>query len=287
MMRLWKLPRPDRKRLLEERAMTIAVGIKCNEGVVFCADRQITDAAGLKYERDKILCKESRLEGHKVSLMFTFAGNPDAARTICDDLWERLQGVRASQIQRTVKAAFKNRYSKGLKTLIAISRAEAEPIMYRTEAERVYDAAIEYIGAGDSSVVRYLAKLFVETETGVSLTQAKLIGCLLVSAANRSVEGCSGGPDLAVINQWGHIEKNDRHSAERYLWGLEVAERVLRKVFNDVPVVELEAIPFDSLQSAEGQRKAEEIFARNKGTIMRAVVGVLSPTNKPQKSRKQ
>ena len=91
MMRLYRIPRPERRVNKECRAVTIAVGILCSDGIALCADRQITDAAGLKYERNKILHKE--IMPDHASLALTYSGNPDSAETLFDRLWEARNGL--------------------------------------------------------------------------------------------------------------------------------------------------------------------------------------------------
>jgi hypothetical protein len=265
MMRLYRIPRLDRKVSANDNAMTIAIGFNCMDGVVFCSDRQATDRLGLKYEMDKILTRENNEK--PASLMFTFAGVVDSAETMCDRVWDRIDGLGSSKTKNRLRSIFKCKYSKGLESLLAISIKGQPPIMFRTKGEQVYDARWEFIGAGDSSVVRYLWKVFLRDQKQIPTPTAQLIGYLLVSAANESVEGCSGGPDMAVLNRWGHIQR--RTGMQRYS---DAVGRLIKKFgssLDSFSVLEMEGIPIEALSSPQGQKEAERIFARNEGKLLK------------------
>lgn len=249
--------------------MTIAVGIQCSDGIVFCADRQITDTSGLKYERNKILHKET-MPDH-ASLMLTYSGNPNSAETMFNRLWEARHELGYTNAEKTVKKIFNCKYSKRLKTLIAASRSGGYPRMFRTESEQVYDASVDHIGAGDSSAVRYLAALFLEGKNRPPLLKAKLFGFIFVSAANRYVDGCSGGPDVVTMNQWGHIDVANKNGIKTYRHLASEAERKFSESFDSFPCLQLEGVPLDSLKSSEAQKKSEPIFDRNRGILRRSL----------------
>jgi hypothetical protein len=266
--------------------MTIAIGMKCSDGVVFCADRQITDATGLKYERDKILCREESGREMATSLMLTYAGNPNSAATMFDRVWEQVHKLGPTHGRRVLGGVFKCKHSRGLKTLLAVSVNGTAPVMFRTESEVVYEADTEYIGAGDSSVVRYLSKLFLDEKKRPSLVQAKFIGCLLVSAANRFVDGCSGGPDVALINNWGRVEQSRKRSVEKYCGVITEMERAFSAAFESFRVVELDGVPLERLESQEGRKKADEIFARNTRKLRELASEIYASGRKPRGLRK-
>lgn len=249
--------------------MTIAVGIQCLDGIAFCADRQITDTSGLKYDRNKILHKEE-MPDH-AALMLTYAGNPNSAETMFNRLWEARSELAYEKAEKIIKKIFNCKYSKRLKTIIAASRSGGYPRMFRTENEQVYDASAEYIGAGDSSVVRYLSSLFVEGKNRPPLLKAKLFAFILVSAANRNVDGCSGGPDVVTMNRWGHVEVANKNGIKTYSHLTSAAERKFSESFDSFPCLQLEGVPLDLLKSSEAQKKSEPIFDRNRGILRRAL----------------
>jgi len=263
--------------------MTIAVGLTCSDGIVFCADRQITDQVGLKYERNKILSKER--DNPPASLMVTYSGNPDQASMMFDKLWN---GIELLLINKSdITTLFDCKYSDGLKTLITFSKDGSSPQMFRTDGEQVHDASVEFIGAGDSSVVRYLSDLFLNRQELTTLN-GRVIAFLLVSAANQFVDGCSGGPDIVTLSKWGHIEKSGPNAIETYSILTRKAESVFSLAFDSFPLVELQGVSLEALKSPSLQKESENILARNQDKLRAISRGDSeSPNNKSERSHKR
>jgi hypothetical protein len=188
--------------------VTIAIGFCCNDGLVMCADRQITSATGFKSHERKI----SRASWYEQSILFSYAGDPDAARVLFAKIRETFKSEfdksKARSTGYRAKAAlekiYTSRHAKHLETLIGIRFRNGSSFhLFRTSSHKVVDGNMEYIGCGDSSALRYVCDLLLAEEQKVN--EAAILGSYVVSVANRYVDGCGGGPDITAIHESGTI----------------------------------------------------------------------------------
>ena len=68
---------------------------------------------------------------------------------------------------------------------------------------KVVQGYSEYIGSGDSSAIRHLSDFL--PRDNYTVDEASVLASYLVSVANRYIDGCSGGPDICVLNMQGQI----------------------------------------------------------------------------------
>jgi len=210
MLPLWHVAKssPYHKRFAASKAVTVAIGFCCEDGLVMCADRQITSVTGFKSEKRKIF----RATWWDLSILFSYAGDPDAAHVLFGKIRENFHSEfgksRARSTAYKARAAlekiFTNRHAKRLETLIGIRfREDSSFHLFRTSGHKVVEGDMEHIGCGDSSALRYVSDLLL---TGMpAVTEATILGSYVVSVANRYVDGCSGGPDITAINKDGSI----------------------------------------------------------------------------------
>jgi hypothetical protein len=83
--------------------VTIGIGFKCIDGIVICADTQITVPESHTYYAPKIW--DDRDPDNRWSLVFTYAGSPDLMDSFKDKL---VQFLRENKGERTY-------YNPGLK----------------------------------------------------------------------------------------------------------------------------------------------------------------------------
>src|SRR6266852_9137771 len=77
------LPKPEKKHFrIKGRAMTICAAIRCADGIVLAADREIT-RGDTKYYETKLFTVNNSPEW---SITFGYAGHPDFAKTIYNKL---------------------------------------------------------------------------------------------------------------------------------------------------------------------------------------------------------
>lgn len=157
---------PKTQRRRERKRMTIAVGFKCQGGVVLCADTQET-AGDLKWPVEKVVSYEKEW----CQAGFAGADDGDIADTLIQRLQENLhrrydsiEKVR-TYIRMTLQAVYKNEIDllpypdseKTVRLLIAVRpKAQQEVTMFKTLGPVVKEiSTFEVIGVGD--VVRYVA----------------------------------------------------------------------------------------------------------------------------------
>lgn len=188
------------KRLSGRRkAVTIGVGFSCSDGVVLCADRQIT-GEGYKFEESKIF---SIQRNDYYTFIFSYAGDPDAARVMFEKTRDGMREITSSndmsvkdRVKRALEQIFTDKSTKGLQTLIGVVSG-GEHFLIKTKEKMVVEGFTEYIGAGDSSALRYLCGFLLHHHLTVS--EALIFGSYIVSVAGRYVEFCSEGCDHATL----------------------------------------------------------------------------------------
>jgi hypothetical protein len=195
--------RDCKERLRRSEAVTIALGFQCFDGLVLCADRQLTKDDGLKYEQDKIWIGRSHNAGP--SFVFTYSGSEPSARVLFN-LLKRAIPSALSDSQKAIDVVTKvleSKHSKDIESLIGFPVPGSQPFLLRTQGKKVALRDTKYIGAGDSSVVRYLANVVLGTQ--FSCEQAKIVGSYFVWNATRYTDGCGGGPDVCTVEWSGNV----------------------------------------------------------------------------------
>lgn len=184
--------------------MTIGIGFLARNGIVLCSDRQHTSASGFKFAKRKFFAS-AHISG--ATAILSYAGQREDAQVLFDKICDRFIDDRPIRktgdrrdphhaILENLQKIFRSAHSKNLETLIGI-RKDWFPRLFRTSGNRVIMGTTECIGCGDSSVIRYLSDLILgPTSTHV---EAAILGSYLISAANRYVDGCSGGPDVIFL----------------------------------------------------------------------------------------
>lgn len=213
--------------------MTVGIGLQCSDGVVLCADRQITKGEDLKYEEQKIF------EGHYDNLQCAcaYAHNPDIARNLFEDIFKSLVGVfqrsKREQIglcdalHLTIQEVMRRRKDKNTEMLIAF-RSEImgmSPLFFCVRGAVVVKGEREYIGTGDSTVVRYVAELLCRTT--LEFEQAKLAAIYMASLATRFNPYCGGGLNLLTMVHGGNMELLSAEEVERYKPKLKAIDKAL------------------------------------------------------------
>jgi hypothetical protein len=116
----------------------------------------------VKFEDSKIF----RADWDQMNMIFSYAGDPDAARVmfrnICRQLWQEiLKGAcrelsQAEAARSALETIFRDRDSKGLQTLIGLKFHPFNYYLFKTSNKKVVEGFTEYIGGGDGSALRYL-----------------------------------------------------------------------------------------------------------------------------------
>ncbi len=205
--------------------MTVAIGLQGTGGIVFCSDRQITREGGLKYEQVKI-----SIAHHfevPLSCASVYSDNPDVARNLYKEIWDNAPRVyeearkagRSSQesIRLLIEEVFQDKRARNTEMLLAFStrnQGNFTPCFWRASGPNVITGIREFIGAGDSSVLRHIAQLIERAHP--SIKGLIIAAMYMVTLANRYIDRCSGGPDVMAMYPDGRAEILSKEQIEPY-----------------------------------------------------------------------
>jgi len=226
------------RRAYKGKPMTVALGFRCEDGIVLCADTQITKEGALKYYQKKTFLVEG---SDRWSVGFTYSGNPDVMDLVIEKMRERFlpdgievydeKGERNIYLEPTIGVVreiveevliqVSKKHKKemdSLEMLCAVSIAGKALEMFRTKRTLVAEAQWECLGIGDSPLIRYLAEVF--NWPHMSTKQALLLAVYMVQQAKKYVDGCGGDTDAIIFDRKGSGEKITRERIkyfEQYL----------------------------------------------------------------------
>jgi hypothetical protein len=223
--------------------VTIGVGFLCEDGIVLCADNQITWPESHKYYE----CKIYPHGNDEWSMVNTFAGDPDLAKSFNGKFKDAMNRVErpytAAKIQDVIETVLSfldvlDTNSSDLWMLCAIAIPNSTMRLVRTTGKVVSEVSdYSYVGVGDSSLLRHLGQLI----TGVQLYRprradhAYMLGTYLVLKAKTHVEGCGGDTDAFVLRPSGHVEirSGDYYRTEQQMLRIESKIKVVASCFFD------------------------------------------------------
>jgi hypothetical protein len=204
------LPKQVQRR---EKAVTIGVGFKCIDGIVLAADQQVTWKDSHKFNERKLRGHSS---GGEWNATFTYAGNPVLWQSFNDKFGDAMAMLpapptvkRIRDVIETVLSLFEElrQEPENLSLLAAVVVPGEEHELFRTEGyviHRVRD--YQYVGFGDSSLLRFLGPLITATppvatpdQMGRIVRQAVMMATYLVMKAKTHVDGCGGDTDIFVV----------------------------------------------------------------------------------------
>lgn len=212
------IPRFRPKRLPKGKAVTIGVGLLCDDGIVVCADTQITYPANHKYY-------ETKLYWHLPQAwkaVFTFSGNPTLMKSFDGKFHDAMKlaspPFTAAQIHEVIEAILSRMDTvesdpDGLHMICGIVIPSSEMRLLKTDRKIVttiegWGGVHDYVGVGDSSVLRYLEPLLASSGIG-SIREAVILGVYLTLQAKRYVDGCGGDTNVIVVRRDGTTEHRD------------------------------------------------------------------------------
>jgi hypothetical protein len=193
--------------------VTIGVGFKCIDGVVLAADQQVT-------WEDSHKSHERKLRGHsrgdKWNATFAYSGSPVLWKSFNDKFGEAMDLLppqpsvkRIRDVIETVLNLFDGLKDNpmSLNLLCAVVVAGEDHMLFRTEGHLIHKVTdYEYIGFGDSSLLRFLGPMITATppvaaanQMGRIVRQAVMMATYLVMAAKTHVDGCGGETDIFVV----------------------------------------------------------------------------------------
>jgi hypothetical protein len=128
--------------------------------------------------------------------------------------------------------------STALNLLIGFVVPSKEISLFRTEGKVISSvlSSFDYVGYGDSSVVRYLSRIMADKQEWLDINQALRIGTYWVLQAKRYIEDCGGDTDAFVLGWDGHMQTRSTmtYNWEQHFLGLENdMSKVLRTLGNE------------------------------------------------------
>jgi len=195
--------------------VTIGVGFKCVDGIVLCSDTQITFQGSHKFHQNKIC--EIELPSAGGWACFTFAGDPDLMMMFKDRLVDSMgkadyipTGHNTRKLIETTLARMKNVIMPnpyGLFTLFGLSIG-SDLQLIKTSKITVNEVPLyDYVGVGDSSIVRYLESLFLSGPFHLTIKTAAVIATYFVAKAKAFVDGCGGDTNLIELLPGGSLRE--------------------------------------------------------------------------------
>ena len=178
--------------------MTAVVGLRCKDGLVICADRQVTSPGSFRHEEEKISIARSLGE----SLVFAYSGLSGLAREAREKIILKCSDMDANTVYDaadSVLTEMRRSYSDlKLQLLIGIMKSGRRSTLLKFDEKGLYLADdFNFLGVGDSGLFRFLADAMYSTEMNV--TEGSALALYITSKAERYIDGCGGPIDLAIL----------------------------------------------------------------------------------------
>jgi 20S proteasome alpha/beta subunit len=260
------LPKPPQKLYIrpvrkEANAMTIALGFNCFDGVLLCADTQMTGrAAGVKFNEEKIHSISRLGTENDFAVALTYAGDPSIMKSMIEimrrALDRPLETVTVESVRETLQRALIEVHANSpnideeyIDVICAVSivNPKTDSITYcrsdtamfvgrRTTLHREYGTA--FAGIGDNSLARFLASTLPLNRDNLTVNEALLIGAYIVEQAKAFADGCGGETQSLVVcdGKTSMIYDTDRHifSSGQCVVLAKTIHKCIEKVFSSL-----------------------------------------------------
>jgi hypothetical protein len=204
-------PKPKPKRLLRGKAVTIAAGFVCTEGLVLFADTEEQEGY-IKTSVEKI--RDLSVNGLNIAI--ANAGNGPLADALVDQIFDKLQTVKSNrssvlQMLRSCIIEFHrdevSLYPSGDDTrrvglIIGLQIGSESPILLHADSSALRKVT-EFAVIGYGAEIKFLAQQLYREN--MPLRHGILIANHLCKTAKDYVQGCGGDSRIATISE-GKIE---------------------------------------------------------------------------------
>lgn len=202
---------PKKQRLSKGKSMSISIATVCTDGLVVCADREISGYGFKFYE-----CKLSKisLDADSRALVLAYVGSSDTMKVIVQDLRNRIEGKHKSReeieaaLQETVNASLpqKPEGDEEHHAMLCGFCADENFVLLKTWDRKISPvSAWDCVGVGDSALTRYLGAIFLGTQIHLPVFRAVPICNYMIAQAKKYVQGCGGETDLFVMDPSGKV----------------------------------------------------------------------------------
>jgi len=189
--------------------MTIAAGFRCSDGIVLCADSQITAPDGTKYNAQKVFSYSSS----DVDVVFAFAGVEVFSKMCIERLSKRVLASTASEVAEALRdealsihqtyapqaTASTTEYDLDILVATKFSLSDRDQLaLYRIEGPAVSlpIKTFDCIGIG-RTVARQAISLFFKDR--LSVQEASRIGVYCLKQAKEHLDACGGPSQITML----------------------------------------------------------------------------------------
>jgi hypothetical protein len=197
--------------------VTIGVGFACQDGIVLCSDTQMSNGS-MKFYEDKIFpyYMNKNVDGKPCSVVMTYAGNPVLMKSFWDKFCDANKALAAtpnpSDMRKLIEQILENMIlvdaagNPDLYLLCGITQTGFPPQLLKSQANNLYTVSegVDFVGCGDTSVIRYLSKIF-RLRFIEDISSAVKLGTYLIGQAKLYVDGCGGDTDVTLLHPDGKI----------------------------------------------------------------------------------
>jgi 20S proteasome alpha/beta subunit len=184
--------------------MTIAIGFRCEDGIVLCSDREMSTPEYSYYD-----CKISLVGlADAYFLMAQSAYDADDMTRIYEQISSRISGSAKTldQIRQDIQevlTGFKEWNPDIIEhqTLIAIMPSANKYVLWKTANDKISPVlqTCSIIGSGNSALTQYLMATLLRQTLPLTIQQAVIYGIYIIRQAKKYLPGCGSlGPTDVV-----------------------------------------------------------------------------------------
>jgi 20S proteasome alpha/beta subunit len=250
--------------------MTIAAGFKYQDGILLCADREITEGAS-KYSKSKVFGEQI---GSDVSLGFSYSGAMNYAVMAIQEIIAVVKSshrISHAQIWLAIKDTIHEIYSDSIgrlpeyqqenfhfSLLIAVW-AEGQRKLYTTENTAIIEE-LQYrcIGIGKDLAKYLFTSVGCSGSDRMPLHYAEIISLRILEHVKENVPGCGKEMDALIMDSNGVLTRKTQHDYRFELQMLYAYESMVMPLF---PFATDKDIPDE--ERSLGFRMAAESYYRH------------------------
>lgn len=196
--------------------MSVGLATICTDGLVICADTLISMDT-FKYYEPKL----SRINyaAMSKSVVLAHSGSPDKNKAIIPQLDKEIGGEQdksaqeiADAFQAVLNGMFPGKTKENHQMLCGFSDAGTLSLLKSRDKEVSPVEVWDCIGCGDSSLIRYLAAIFLENRIHLPIRLAVPICDYIIAQAKKYVQWCGGDTNPFVLTPDGKFHEQIQSS---------------------------------------------------------------------------
>lgn len=201
------LIKPKPGRLPRAKAVTIGLATKCTDGLVMCADTQISTEE-FKFYGQKLARLPVPFWPHG-EIITTYSGYPETMNTVSEEFRKLLLANTQPEhaFRETLNSIFTGQEEEDHQILCAFSDG-GDIRLLKSSRNRVSPVPVwDCVGRGDSSLTRYLAAIFLGTFEHLPVALGVPVCDYIITQAKKYVRGCGGDTNLFVLTKKGKVHE--------------------------------------------------------------------------------